>query len=174
MARAPREINSTSPALSTFDPQQPWNAVIKDSVGQMASEFWDEELKEPCRQFMMKRGPAKVKEDHGGGNPDKEVWKPHLKQKGGGKGQDKGGGKGQDKNKKNQKVNGKFLYTDKGKPLCFDWNNGKCKDKGCPNSRAHMCQWCRGQHRASNCPKKSAGWGGVGGGSEPVGDDKEK
>jgi hypothetical protein len=122
-------FHATSPALSTFDAAQPWNSAIKDSVGQMASEFWDEELKEPCRQYTMKRLSGKARDIplEGGGNPDKEVWKPHLKPKGGGKGKEKGDGS--DRKKKNKKIGGKFICTEKGKPLCFDWNNGGCKDK---------------------------------------------
>ena len=161
-------FHATSLALSTFDPSQPWNSVIKDSVGQMSFEFWVEELKERCRGVTMKRNAAgassaRGNQDFGNGNPDKEVWKPHLKPKGGGKGKDKGGGK-----KKDFKIGGKYVTTAKGKPLCFDWNNGGCKEKNCPNHRVHQCQICRGNHRAKNCPKAA------GGDSEPANDSTQK
>ena len=47
--------------------------------------------------------------------------------------------------------------ADSGKPLCFDYNNGRCDDSGCPNNRAHRCQLCKGPHRATECPKAAAG-----------------
>jgi hypothetical protein len=161
-------FHATSPALSTFDPAQPWNSVIKDSIGQMASEFWDEELKDPCRRYTMKlmvgRGHRDMPE--GGGDPDKEVWKPLLKPNGKGDGKGK---KGKGKSKKSSGMTGgKFHTTANGKPLCFDWNNGLCKEKFCTNNRVHACQLCRGNHRAKNCPKKKSG------GSEPADDDSKK
>ena len=67
----------------------------------------------------------------------------------------------------NKKTKGKFNTTGDGKPLCFDWNNGRCNDKNCPNNREHACQKCRGQHRAKNCPKKK------GGGAETADDNKD-
>ena len=74
---------------------------------------------------------------------------------------DKGKGKGKGKEKvakgANKKGNGKFLLTDSGQPLCFDFNNGRCKVAKCPNNRAHLCQVCLGPHRASECPKATAG-----------------
>jgi hypothetical protein len=142
-------FHATSPALSLFDPAQPWNSVIKSSVGKEAFEFWDEELKEPCRSAMIKGGPAWVAR---GASPNPEVWKAHLKDKG------KGKGKGKEKGAKgaNKKGNGKFSSSESGQPLCFDFNNGKCFKK-CPNNRAHICQICLGPHRASECPKAPAG-----------------
>ena len=59
----------------------------------------------------------------------------------GGKG--KGGGK--------QKADGKHVRY-QGSQICWDYNRqaGGCTDI-CPNARAHVCELCLGQHRATSC-----------------------
>jgi len=43
----------SNPAASTFDVAQPWNSVIRDSVGDAALQFWESELKDPARIAMI-------------------------------------------------------------------------------------------------------------------------
>ena len=56
----------------------------------------------------------------------------------------KGGGKGQGKKKDR---------TAAGLTICFNWNKGKaCSGDNCPH--AHVCQYCEGDHRATECTSR--------------------
>ena len=49
---------------------------------------------------------------------------------------------------------GRHLRDASGTQLCFAWNRSSdgCAAV-CPGSRAHMCAWCLGSHRAVACPQ---------------------
>ena len=38
-----------------------------------------------------------------------------------------------------------------GKPICKDWNWGRCTDSNC--TRAHVCSFCKGNHPVKDCPE---------------------
>ena len=60
------------------------------------------------------------------------------------KGTPKGKGKGKTRDVDRQ-ANGKFLYSEDAKEICWNWNGSKtgCRDP-CPQNRAHVCDICRG------------------------------
>ena len=48
---------------------------------------------------------------------------------------------------------GRYTASVGGKALCWDWNRAAdgCQAT-CPNGRAHVCEWCLGEHRAVDHP----------------------
>ena len=55
-----------------------------------------------------------------------------------------------------QTKDGRYLKSWNGKQeICFTWNRKPdgCDSKGCPQKRAHVCEWCRKPHRAISCPE---------------------
>ena len=62
------------------------------------------------------------------------------------KGKDAGGGAAKDSN-------GRFFRDRAGTQLCWEWNRkaGGCTTP-CPSNRAHVCEVCRGPHRAVDHP----------------------
>ena len=147
-----------SPQLSTFDVQMPWNSVIRESVGSSALDFWDFQLREPARLFLL-NGPKQLDLSNHFAPAGTHVRPPTLKikkvkdRKGKGKGKDsKGKGKGADDSAA-QRKDGRYIRSQDGTEICYSWTRDPkgCVDGQCPNKRAHVCEWCRGQHRSVHC-----------------------
>ena len=68
-----------------------------------------------------------------------------------GRGRGSGGGRGRFDNDA-KTGDGRFFWTTDGKQLCWDWNRtpSGCAEP-CTHSRAHVCEVCRGPHRAVQC-----------------------
>ena len=153
--------------MSGFDPNMPWNSVIKASSADV--EFWDRELKEPALLYTMGHGklhPSHVIpliEPEGGVDQPLRVPKRLRNGKGKGKQQqwqyqqpNKGAkGKGKGRHPVRTKT-GKYVTDLTGKELCFNWNRtaGGCANSACPNGRSHLCENCLQPHRTIDCPQK--------------------
>jgi len=167
LKRRMEAFHVSNPTASTFDPSQPWNSVIRDSVGATALLFWEEELKEPARLNMIdsvvNARPAPLPKNHLPFPPlpplsdvlrQDEEYRNSLGAKGNGKG--RGTGKKAKKNalKKKKRDQGKEPNTTAdGTQICFAWNRAAkgCVDGKCPNKRAHVCERCGQQHRVVHC-----------------------
>jgi hypothetical protein len=164
LRRRMEAFHASNPAASTFDPSQPWNSVIRDSVGAAALLFWEEELKDPARLTMIDRLNS------GGVPPPRTPPPPHfpplpplsevLRQdeeyrKGQGKGKAalKKAKKVALKKKKKREDSKQGSVAADGTQVCFAWNRTAkgCVDGRCPNKRAHVCERCGQQHRAVHC-----------------------
>ena len=58
-----------------------------------------------------------------------------------------------------QREDGRYMYNEARTKICYKFNrepNGCVTDPtapcACQPKRAHQCEWCRGNHRAINCP----------------------
>ena len=152
-----------------FDIQKPWEysfrKLIKDS------DFWKEELEEPCWQVKSRlermdnfidgdaktsgasyvtSGVAGAPAKGSGKNSrrsetSKSSWAGDLSSKG---------------------DNGDFITTRKGKHICRAYNSGSCTtvNNRCPAdpSRAHQCSICLAQHPRSECKSIPGGGGSKG------------
>ena len=69
------------------------------------------------------------------------------------------GGKGGAKSSDTKQSDGRFFRDERGKQICWTWNHSAdgCHNP-CSSGRAHVCEWCRGNHRSINCSKKPDGW----------------
>ena len=168
LRRDQERFHAAHPAMSGYDPDMPWNSVLKAAA--QNNDFWDRELKEPALLFMMGRGkshpshveqqpdraptqqegtsnPRKRKRRGGGGNGAQHPQQQQQQQpNNGGKASGKGGKgkKGQGQNR-----NGKHVYDRNGKQICFSWarSDGGCTNGQCPNGRSHVCEICLQPHR---------------------------
>jgi hypothetical protein len=167
--RRQEAAHAANPALSTFDPQCPWNSVIRASA--LASDFWDTELKEPALLYTLGTGRPtpvnRVLSDAAGTEPPWAGPGPGKRKKlgkgrgagpprGGKDGGKDGGGKGFQDNQ--QHADGRFRKGRTGASFCYNW----CHDANgcsllCPAQRLHMCEFCRQPHRTIHCVKKP-GW----------------
>ena len=74
----------------------------------------------------------------------------------------KAAGKGGKQSSKGQArlPDGRWRSDDKGREICWLWNRAEdgCSDI-CPNTRSHVCEWCRSfKHKSVRCPQKPPGW----------------
>eukprot|EP00439_Symbiodinium_sp_Y106_P086036 s100_g30.t3 len=128
----------THPELSSFNPRQPWNSVIKASA--CNSEFWAREFEKPALRFQV-MGP-KDKQSKMPAVPHltevAEDWKPKFDP---------------------QRKDGRYLRSRSGINICYDWSRHEdgCNNDKCPQQFAHVCEWCRQPHRSINCPQRP-GW----------------
>jgi len=172
------EFHDANPSLSTLNPLMPWDAVIRSSVTSLEGrDFWSREYTDLVNHFKNSGGQTidpsagaaqranllgMVHQGKGAAGAsqrdDYDNRRPEWRQPKGGKpanakGTPKGGkpSKGVIKNGDLNKQ-GKFYKDAHGTQLCFGWNrsaNG-CS-KVCPAKRAHVCEICRGNHRAVHC-----------------------
>ena len=60
-----------------------------------------------------------------------------------------------------QRPDGRYVRAPDGTEICYAYAHRAegCKDR-CPQRRAHICEWCRGDHRSTDerCTKKPSGW----------------
>jgi len=60
-----------------------------------------------------------------------------------------------------QDHHGLWVASAQGTKICRAWTlNANGCDEPCRNGLAHLCGWCRGQHRSQDChdARKPAGW----------------
>jgi hypothetical protein len=151
-----------APQLSTYNAQMPWESVIREAADM--EQFWRQQFEKPAgrEEFRALQGaPAFRKggpDDRQRDGADYRVPK-REREKGGAKGRGK---KGKDDAipdaTRVQRQDGRFLSSVSGTQICFEWARNKegCKAT-CPTSRAHVCEWCRGNHRTIECPQHP-GW----------------
>ena len=47
---------------------------------------------------------------------------------------------------------GRFMFGENGVEICYNYSrNQGCDEGACPNKRLHICEWCRGEHRSTEC-----------------------
>ena len=165
--------------IPAYDPSRPWESIVSMCVqrGNLESfEWWSTRVDsligkitrdggtasqaatalglDPCdfqtRPAYSQPYPGNTKGRERPTQPDKEVTKPFLKDKGRGKHRSKGK-RGMDKNKKD-KGNTKQQTRER----YHNWNRAPdgCTDP-CPNDRDHTCEKCGGHHCACNCTASS-------------------
>ena len=126
------------PELSAFDPAIPWNAVIKSSVE--CYDFWDEELKEPALAFENQSGRSAPPPPPAVGDDRKPLQRKRP---------------APDTQTDYRRGDGRYTHSVDGVQICYKYNReaGGCSDAGCTAvpPRAHVCEFCRGQHRAITC-----------------------
>jgi len=159
------------PALSGFDPNMPWNSVIKASSTDV--EFWDRELKEPALLYTMGHGKSHPTHVHPLLEPEsgRDLPPRRPKRQGNGRGKGKrqeqpqgpnrntkGQGKGRGKSHPTRNREGKHNTDRTGKQLCYAWNRaaGGCTVGTCPAGRAHLCEECLQPHRSIDCPQRTS------------------
>ena len=160
----------SNPAASTFDPLQPWNSVIRDSLGAAAMQFWEDELKDPARLAMIEGRrvqdctPAPPRNFHPPNVPPLPPLSEVLRQDEeyrNGKGKGKASAKKVKKAalKKKRRDEGMSSVASDGVQICFSWNRAAkgCVDGKCPNKRAHVCERCGEQHRSVHCKAPKVG-----------------
>jgi hypothetical protein len=148
-----------APQLSSYNAKMPWESVIREAAEM--EQFWRQQFEKPANreeQRSMTGAPAfrrgapedRQREDADFRPPKRErEYKP-----------DKGAGKGKEKGKdkpmadKLQRQDGRYMQSVSGTQICFNYSRQKdgCKAQ-CPESRAHICEWCRGNHRSIECPQ---------------------
>ena len=140
------------PKSSPFDPNRPWESVIRAVA--LDRQFWDRVLEKPALRRELQGGgratPA-FQQQHEEpepnpkkrGNPNPKA-NPKKKPKGA-----KGGSNPSDQRRKD----GRYYRGRNGMELCFKWGR---EEKGCSEpcsqGRMHACEWCRQPHRSIHCP----------------------
>jgi hypothetical protein len=58
-----------------------------------------------------------------------------------------------------KRPDGRYVRDAEGVEICFRYAHQEsgCQEN-CPNGRAHICEWCRGEHRSIECRRKPNGW----------------
>ena len=46
---------------------------------------------------------------------------------------------------------GRFMFGESGVEICYTYSRDQGCDGACPNNRLHICEWCRGEHRSTEC-----------------------
>jgi hypothetical protein len=163
--RRQEAAHAANPALSAYDPQCPWNSVIRASS--VANDFWDVELKEPALLYTLGSGRPtpvnRVVADLVDVDSLLEGPPPGKRARlGKGRGEfappgGKDGGKG-GKNNDDKRSDGRFYRGRTGVSFCFKWaqNVSGCQAH-CPDKRLHCCEFCRTPHRTISCTK-NPGW----------------
>ena len=134
--RRQKAFHQVHQELSSFNPRQPWNSVIKASA--CNSDFWAREFEKPALRFQVmgpKDKPAKMLPGLPAAEDDrKRKFDP-------------------------QRKDGRYLKSRSGINICYDWsrNEDGCNNEQCPHQFAHICEWCRQPHRSINCPQRP-GW----------------
>ena len=152
-----------APMLSEYNPGMPWESVIRSAAE--LEVFWVKQFEKPAARAEVNKelqAPA-FRNREGEGNY--EAMNEKNKNRGnpyeGGKKGGKDRGKGKEKEKGNarktegRRGDGRYFNSVNGKEICFQWtrNADGCKAV-CPSGRAHICEWCRGNHRSIDCPDK--------------------
>ena len=155
--RRQEAFHASSPTLSTFSPQMPWDAVIRVSSTHL--EFWTEEFKDPAVLYQKDAGPPVMSERASVGGQVREHSRSPLPRKGRGDGSKKTGSRPGQGGSDERRSDGRYVKSEKNEEICFAWNRSKtgCGETECHShpKRAHVCEWCRGPHRAVTC---KPGW----------------
>jgi hypothetical protein len=154
-----------APQLSSYNAKMPWESVIREAAEM--EQFWRQQFEKPANREeqramtgapAFRRGaPEDWQQEDADFRPPK--WERDYKpDKGKGYG---GQGKDNDKipyNEQTVRGDGRHMQSVNGTQICFEWarNEEGCKAQ-CPTSRAHICEWCRGDHRSIECPQHP-GW----------------
>jgi hypothetical protein len=152
-----------APQLSEFNPQLPWESVIREAAE--LDSYWTKQFEKPAGRAEL-RSMQEVPAFRRGGPDDRQRDDAGSDiPKGDKRGRDKGSGKGGGKKgkanmaeKASQRQDGRYFTSVNGTQICFEFarNADGCKAT-CPSKRAHVCEWCRGSHRTIECPTKP-GW----------------
>lgn len=155
--------------LPDFVEEQPWDFVFRAAARDR--DYWDRNVREPAILFRTAGG--RKKEQPGGtgsvtdlASDDAKVKKKaqktsqreRLKRQVARLRENQGDGGKADPSRKGSKRDskGRFLTDRQGRPICFAFNNGECKDV-CPKQMVHICQVCLGSHPAKQCRKGAGG-----------------
>ena len=168
--RKQRQFHAAHPDMSAYDPNRPWNSVLLAAVtGITAIQYWEAALKEKARRWMESGrskthpswvnkheahlppppptpGPKQDRKRKRATPPPQKQWQSDT----GGK-----GGKPNDRDPNAKRNDGRYFWTVDFVHLCFAYNRN---ENGCGRvctaqpPRAHVCEWCRGAHRAIQCP----------------------
>ena len=143
-----------APQLSPFNPDRPWETVIRAVALDRA--FWDRVLEKPALRRELQGGrntPAFQQTSGEGGGAGAGTKRG---------GEDpppaKKGKKAKVGNKANpsdqRRKDGRYYRGRNGTELCFKWGreDGACSEP-CPMKRMHACEWCRQPHRSIRCPQ---------------------
>jgi hypothetical protein len=155
-----------APQLSSYNAKMPWESVIREAAEM--EQFWRQQFEKPANreeQRAMSGAPAfrrGAPEDRQREEADyrplkrEREYKPDKGKGKGKQGKDKGGKAVFDD--KNRRKDGRYMVSVNGTQICFGYSRSKdgCKAQ-CPASRAHICEWCRGNHRSVECPQHP-GW----------------
>ena len=163
-----KRFSADHPGFSTFSAERPWEAVIQHCCkGVEASLWWQENLRNKVHDYQIAKNKgelASLMANGGAGNYDIPEANPAWKRRRGtrGKGipiqlgtketleEPADSSRWQDK----KRPVGRYMFTANGVPLCFDfgrWSVPYYCNGPCANSRAHGCEWCRGNHKAIRC-----------------------
>ena len=163
--RRQERFYATSPSLSRFNPDMPWDAPLRAVASD--TDFWYKHLEKPCdkagrdgtnaspvqRMSSTSVPPYNVNLQVGGGSSVHSQGNLKRKrQKGNGKG---GQDKGSSGKSNGQRNDGRFVKSADGVQICFAWSRSAdgCAAEGpCPQGRAHICEFCRSSHRTVRCP----------------------
>ena len=162
--RAQESFHASSPRLSAYEPERPWNSVIKASAKN--TDFWHEHLSEPAVLYRQSGGPDNSAKGSGAhtGAPRRQRSRPPSRSPSRRRKRSRTplrravrpGHGGSDE----QRPDGRYLCAKDGTEICYAWsrNDGGCADacRGVPK-RAHVCEFCRKEHRTIRCPDHP-GW----------------
>ena len=146
-----------APQTSSFDPNRPWETVIRAVALDRA--FWDKTLEKPAlrRELQGNRSTPAFQqassEGGGSGSGNKRAGDDYPAPPAGKKGKKaKVGGKPNPSDQRRK--DGRFYRGRNGTELCFKWGreDGACSEP-CPMKRMHACEWCRQPHRTIRCPQ---------------------
>ena len=141
----------SNPKSSSFDPNRPWESVIRAVA--LDRGFWDRVLEKPALRRELQRGgkatPA-FQQQSEEAPPHKRAAPP---QRGNPKKKAKGGKGGGANPADQRRKDGRYYKGRNGTELCFKWGR---EEKGCSEpcsqNRMHACEWCRQPHRSIHCP----------------------
>ena len=155
--------------LPDFSEERPWDYVFRAAARDR--DYWDRNVREPAILFRTAGGKGKEQPGGTGSVTDlageeikakkkakkasqrerlkRQVLRLKESQGDGAKADPKGKGSKRDSK-------GRFLTDRQGRPICFAFNNGDCKDV-CPKQMVHICQVCLGSHPAKQCRKGAGG-----------------
>ena len=149
--RRQMDFHARAPELSGYNPDMPWNAVIKEAA--VTFEFWHEELERPALMASVGgRGSSGATVAGPPRNPDRS------RSPGARRGRRRGARAGPAEPSRKSAAERPGRAGGGGKQVCFAYNRSPdgCAAV-CPNDRSHVCEACAGAHRAVHCPKYP-GW----------------
>ena len=147
--RRQASFQMSNPELSAVCVDMPWNSVFQAAAH--APDFWKDNLEEPA---VLARVEGRGGRPRSRSPPARRLGRAEHAApgpKGRGKAQDGKGGKGKDNEAK--APDGRYFRTSHGRQICRAWNREAdgCGDRACKDGRAHVCEFCRGNHRALHC-----------------------
>ncbi len=168
---AAERARSPEPSAHPYDPQMPWDHVLR-SVGDEFA-FWKKELEDPAMMILMRakssseevsgEAPvARTAADHIS-TPQSSASAPHVagpptakKRRRPSPGQFN-----QSERVYNRGPDGNWTTNRRGAPLCSKFQLGECTVLPCPvNARnAHQCARCLGSHPAKDCQASTSSKG---------------